>query len=399
MPEDRFEIGAYYLSQHKNSPVWKATWYDAHFRQTKRISLGTEDFQDAKVALAEFVIKQATFKDHAPAAMPLATIFVRYWEAHGKSLPSREAAQYALGYWNEFWKEGSVADLTIPRQKEFIAWLSAKGYANSYVSRTLSVGRAAINMAWKHGEITSRPFIMDLTDRSDAKEPYRLDKTEMKALLTKVQEWPHLYAYVVIALNTLARPDAILDLAPAQVRLDDRHIHLNPKGRKQTKKYRPIVPITDTLLPFLQRKDVKRFVNWHGAPITDIKKGFKTVVRAAGLSDEITAYSLRHTMAVELRKRGVPAWEVSGLLGHRTPGVTEVYAEFSPDYLSKGREAIDGYFGDLGVSLPVPKGLSVSVACQSPETEKSAEADFCVISRSRMVGVTGIEPVTPTMST
>lgn len=38
----------------------------------------------------------------------------------------------------------------------------------------------------------------------------------MKTLLTKVQEWPHLYAYVVIALNTLARPDAILDLAPAQ---------------------------------------------------------------------------------------------------------------------------------------------------------------------------------------
>lgn len=68
-----------------------------------------------------------------------------------------------------------------------------------------------------------------------------------------------------------------------RVDLDDLRINLNPKGRKQTKKYRPIVPLTDTLLPFVQKRDVKRFVNWHGAPIGDIKKGFKAVVRAAGL--------------------------------------------------------------------------------------------------------------------
>jgi hypothetical protein len=183
------------------------------------------------------------------------------------------------------------------------------------------------------------------------------------------------------------------------VDLDDLRINLNPKGRKQTKKYRPIVPITDTLLPFVQQRGVKRFVNWHGNPIESINQGFKTVVRAAGLNDEINPYSLRHTMAKELRKRGVPAWEVEGLLGHRRAGVTETYAVYAPDYLSQGREAIDAYFADLGVSLPVPKGLCVSVACQSPETEKTAEAVLSTKSMSRMVGVTGIEPVTPTMST
>jgi Site-specific recombinase XerD len=267
------------------------------------------------------------------------------------------------------------------------------------VSRTLSVGRAAINRAWKRGEIKSAPFIMDEPDRSDAKEPYRLNKEEMKTFLTKVQEWPHLYAYTVIALNTLGRPDAILDLAPAQVDLDDLRINLNPKGRKQTKKYRPIVPITDTLLPFVQMRNVSRFVLWHGKPVDRIQQGFKTVVRAAGLNDAITPYSLRHTMAVELRKRGVPLWEVQGLLGHRQPGVTETYAVYAPDYLSQGREAIDAYFADLGVSLPVPDMLNVSLTCQSPETEKTAEAVLSTKSRSRMVGVTGIEPVTPTMST
>jgi len=49
-------------------------------------------------------------------------------------------------------------------------------------------------------------------------------------------------------------------------------------------------------------------------------------------------------------------------LGPRAPGVAEIYAEFSPDYLSKRREGIDGYFGEWGVSLPMPNELCVSVA-------------------------------------
>src|SRR5690606_2538168 len=114
-------------------------------------------------------------------------------------------------------------------------------------------------MAWKNGEITSAPFILDEPDRSDEKEPYVLKSQEMKRLLMKAQERPHIFIYCMIALNTLARPEAVLDLAPAQVNLVDKRINLNPKGRKQTKKYRPIVPITDTLLPFLHRTDVPAF--------------------------------------------------------------------------------------------------------------------------------------------
>jgi len=331
--------------------------------------------------------------------MPLGLIFYRYWESHAKTIASAEAAQYALALWTEFWEAGTVADLTPPRQKDFMAWLKARGYKNSYVSRVMSVGRSAVRMAWRNGEIASAPFILDEPDRSDEKEPYVLKPQEMKRLLTKAQERPHIFIYCMIALNTLARPEAVLDLAPAQVNLVDKRINLNPKGRKQTKKYRPIVPITDTLLPFLHRTDVPAFVLWNGKPIESVKKTFARTVSDAGLSSEITPYSLRHTMATELRRRSVPPWEVEGLLGHRRPSTTEKYAHFAPDYLSQGREAIDAYFAELALSYTVPKLDYVSVACQSPETKKPAEADFSTYTRVRMVGVTGIEPVTPTMST
>ncbi|MBX4884812.1 site-specific integrase [Rhizobium bangladeshense] len=399
MQDKRFQIGDFWLSRRSGSQNYYATTFNSGTRQTDRRSLGTDNLQEAQILLAKFVIENSTPQNEAPAVMPLATVLLRYWNEHGSKIPSSVQANIALGLWTEFWGEATVAELPIRRQEEFVQSLRERGYKNSYISRVLSVGRAAINRAWKRGEITSAPFIMNVSDRSDKKQPYRLNKTEMQRFLRKVQDWPHVFVFSMIMLNTLSRPEAALDLSPAQVRLDDQHIHLNPKGRKQTKKYRPIVPITDTLLPFVSATDVERFVLWNGKPIKSVKKTFALAVKAAGLPKEITPYSLRHTMAMELRKAGVPAWEVEGLLGHRRPGVTETYAEFSPDYLSKGREAIDDYFKGLGVAYKVPDLGCVTGACQRPKMEKSAAADLSTLSRDRMVGVTGIEPVTPTMST
>ncbi len=54
-------------------------------------------------------------------------------------------------------------------------------------------------------------------------------------------------------------------------------------------------------------------------------------------------------MAIELRKRGVPPWEVQGILGHKSGGyrTTEIYAKYDPDYLSKSAEAIDDYMKEI----------------------------------------------------
>lgn len=137
----------------------------------------------------------------------------------------------------------------------------------------------------------------------------------MVKFLTETRNTSHSFVFAIIMLNTVARPEAVLDLAPAQVNLDGWRIDLNLKGRKQTRKYRPVVPITDTLLPFLADRKVHRLVLWHGRPVASIKKIFARIVRDSGLSSEITPYSLRDTMAAELRRWGVLAWEVAVLLG------------------------------------------------------------------------------------
>ncbi|MGB8313154.1 MAG: hypothetical protein WCE69_01560, partial [Aestuariivirga sp.] len=56
-----------------------------------------------------------------------------------------------------------------------------------------------------------------------------------------------------IALNTWARPEAILDLSVrAQVDFEHSLIDLNPPSRKQTKKRRPIIRLTENLRGWLE---------------------------------------------------------------------------------------------------------------------------------------------------
>ncbi len=391
--ERPFKLGDYWLSRRPNSDQWCRTWFDAPTRQTRRASLGTDDLQQAQLKLAQWVVENQELRNARPQDVPLATVLIHYWRGHASKVPSAVQAKIACGKWNDFFGEAVISDLTLQRQEAFVAHLRASALSDGYISRVLSVGRAALNRAWKRQEIVSAPFIIDV-DKGAPRER-RLSEAEMLALLNAAATVPHLLTYCMIATNTLARPEAILDLSPFQIDIENRLIHLNPPGRRQTKKYRPVVPITNTLLPYLVNAQAERIVNWHGKAIDSVKIGFRAIVRRASLSPDVTPYTLRHTMATELRRRGVPPWEVAGLLGHKAGSyrTTEIYAKFDPDYLGAAARAIDAYFEDLGrgrrsvVAAPVRASSVLAVRGPSPQV-----LDF-------VVGATGIEPVTPTMST
>jgi hypothetical protein len=86
------------------------------------------------------------------------------------------------------------------------------------------------------------------------------------------------------------------------------------------------------------------------------------------------------------------------MLRHKTGGyrTTEIYAKYDPDYMSKAVEAIDAYFADLQPLMKrrlVLGSTSLRASCVlAPSSGNPQVVDL-------MVGATGIEPVTPTMST
>jgi hypothetical protein len=87
---EQFRIGKWFLAKRANSPNWCVCWFDPATRQTRRSSLGTTDFQVAKLQFAEHVTKHEALNHADPAGVPLEAILMRYWEEHGNDIPSAE---------------------------------------------------------------------------------------------------------------------------------------------------------------------------------------------------------------------------------------------------------------------------------------------------------------------
>ena len=375
------QVGDYWLSYRPNSPYVCRTWFDKAGGQTRRRSLGTTDFREAKLRLAQWVTVHGSMHQERPADVPLATLLVRYWERHGSKAAMAPSIKAHLACWAEFFGEATVAELTADRQERFLDWLrakrcarnSARPYSSSTLRKIIAAGAAALHQAHKRQEIAAVLPIVKVEERNPRMR--RLEVAEVAAFLDAI-EADHLYLFVMLALNTLSRPGALLELRREQCSLVDRLIFLNPDGREQTKKFRPVVPITDTLLPLIKAAPPGPLVQWRGRPVRQLDRVWRETVARAELGEGVDRMTLRRTMARELRRRGVPPWDASGIMGHasETYDTTEIYAEYDPNYLSRAVAAIDGFMSDVGrvaarptIRLPQQERSS-SVLAPFPET-------------------------------
>lgn len=153
----------------------------------------------------------------------------------------------------------------------------------------------------------------------------------------------HAKLYVQIALHTIARPGAVLDLTWDRVDFMRGLIDFEPRGRIRTCKRRPIVPIAESLLPWLQRGFESRtsefVIERGGKQVANIKKAFQAASERSGV--HATPYTLRHTGAVWAAEAGVPMAELAQFMGHDDDRTTQKhYARFSPNYLRSVADAI-----------------------------------------------------------
>lgn len=350
-----FQLGDFYLSQLGNSPAWCRTWFDADSRQTRRVSLGTTDFEEAKQALTDWFVLNQTKRNASTDEMPLAEVIARYWQHHGQNLPSAERTRLSLDYWLTFFGDACVADLGhIEEQERFHHWLMDKGMKATTVSRVLVAGRAAVNRAWKRGEIASAPFIHNVAqdERESAPPRGRPMEVEEIARLVEAAKQPRLRRFIVFMLATAGRPDAIRELTVDRCEIKARVIRLNPRMRAQTTKYRPTVRMPESIVPLVRSlRDTSGITHVVGGKryVHSVRTAWRRARADAELDEQVNPYSLRHTMARRLRMEGVSAWEVSAQLGHKRSdlSITEIYAPYDPTYLKDAARAIDSFFAEL----------------------------------------------------
>ena len=209
------------------------------------------------------------------------------------------------------------------------------------INRELGVLSAAIRWCYAQG-YTDKLILLPRLPSPPPRQRW-LSKEECDRLLAAARPYPHVWAFIAMALLTGQRKEAILGLTKDRVFLNDGFIDFNEDGPlSERRKARAVVPISSEMreLLALLQSDSIYIVNNNGRRIRDMRKIWRKVTKAAGL-EGVTPHTLRHTVATLLVRAGVPLIEVSKLLGHKDSRVTErVYAKFSPDYLKRATEAL-----------------------------------------------------------
>ena len=122
-------------------------------------------------------------------------------------------------------------------------------------------------------------------------------------------------------------------------------------GRRQTKKRQPPVRLPPRLLAHLRRwkrlgLSRKTVIEWNGAPVQSVRKGFEAAVKAAGLDVDVTPHILRHTCATWLMQNGVDLWDAAGFLGMTVQQLETTYGHHHPDFQREAAEALGGQNGE-----------------------------------------------------
>jgi integrase len=164
-----------------------------------------------------------------------------------------------------------------------------------------------------------------------------LKPEEVEILLKSCPE--HIRPIVVNALNTGMRRSEIFNLKWSQVDLENRKITvINAKNNESR-----VIPINQTLykeLSNLSHKSKSEYVfpGRDSNPFKDIKKGFSSALKKAGIED-FRFHDLRHTFCSHMVMQGVDLRKVQQVMGHKD--MTMRYSDLSPEYVQGAIERLD----------------------------------------------------------
>lgn len=299
-------------------------WRDA---EGKRRRFGL-DATDRPTAEAE---ARAWWKRSTGANSTVGGIVQSYIEARAEagivSTPRQRDAWKAMSF---YWGKVDPQSIDEEMAKEYVRRRDRSASTTRYEMTLLSV---ALRWATREKIIERAPTVW----RPEA--PERRERhltTQQFAKWFKEVKAPHARLYVEIALATMARPSAILELTWPQVDWGHCTLNLNPPGRRQTKKRRPIVALDDETMRLLKEAfegaQSEHVIERGGKKVASIKKAFQAASARAGI--HVTPYTLRHTGAVWAAERGTPMVELAQFMGHDDDATTQKhYARFSPTYL------------------------------------------------------------------
>ena len=412
----RYQLGKYWLWYRADRDDWCICWLDG--RTTRRKSLGigggypNDPPEEAQQALADhFNGNEQTTAFLASPSEVLMEDITRLWlNQHVAYLADPTRYAYSILALERFYarqrKLGkmpepyTVAGVRTQMIRDFISFREGEGVSSPTISRDIAALRGPIQWALEEQILASAPRIIDVEGRSKSRE-IEYNREQVAAILEAAGSRPdryHVLRYMMIALSTLGRSEAILEL-DASRQVKDNLIYFKQPNELQTRKRRAIVPIAPTLAPWLSgitgrviqyKAPYSEKARSAGAPeyfvrnVGDIGKAFEGCLVDAGLMQPDldlcrqahddsgspiwlparkklhetdrrpkmkgvgTPNTLRHTTHTFLAAKGVPKAQIDTAAGHSTDGGTgDKYNHLRPDYLQEFIAAIEQFWVEV----------------------------------------------------
>lgn len=332
--------------------TWYVVWYEAGKERLR--STGTADGSEAEEALEEFIRDRRARSRPAgprdPREFPVADALDLYGRLHAPETADPARIGYAIDALLPFWGSSTVGDITKATCQRYAR---ERGKAPATIRRELGTLKAAIGVAVAEGHLL-HPVPVWMPDKPEGKDRW-LTKAEAARLLNVARTGRsdtrlYLPLFILIALYTGARKEAVLSLRWPQVDLERGQIDF-AKGRRKTSKGRTRgQPIPERLMTFLRlawrrrSSDVGFVIHDKGRAIKDIGDSthgsFGRACAKAGLVD-VTPHTLRHTCGTWMAQEGTDLHKIGGWLGHSSARTTELYAHHHPNFMEEAKRAAD----------------------------------------------------------
>lgn len=260
------------------------------------------------------------------------------WRSYVENHLPKTVGTHANGrYWGRLcWFEHLDPEASsFPREVERYIEERSQIVGHATVNRELGLLRAALRLAERTGLLGKAPLVSALP-----KPPPRMrcltreEASRMVKAADKRGCWRE-KVYIRLALGTLQRPGAIMDLTWNQVErvIDFRSFH--PKSARMKK--RAVVPVNEMVMFALklarQHKNGDYVINRNGKKVAHPRDMVKRIAKEAGI-DDVSPHVLRHTGASILLQEGADLLMVSRLLAHANTVITQqVYFQHSDAWL------------------------------------------------------------------
>ncbi len=322
-------------------------------RRTKRVSSGTANEEQAERFRQEFA--EAYLSPAEDEKGKVKVIIEGYkdykkQDVKSKGQPTRnyDAIIFALKPIEKEFGNLYYDEITRPKIRSYIYNKQKAEYSNATIKKSLDIFAAALNHAEKDGWIIKAPHIEKPTPPI-ARQAWMNEK-QVKIWLNNCKT-PHVKLFALLALHTLSRKTAILELTWDRVDLDKMRIDFNKPGMLPTKKRRVDAPIEsgelyNALEEAREAAQSNYVIEYKDKGIADIDKAFNRVSNLDAVDmDWVTTSVMRHTGATLLSSKGVSLHKIAALMNDTYQTVEKNYAKFHPDHLQDAVKELGEMYG------------------------------------------------------